>query len=265
MDSRHFYDEVAELYHLVYADWPASIDRQAVHLSSILEEKVGRGPLRILDVSCGIGTQTLGLAGLGHRLTASDVSPSSVARARREAAARNLRVDFSVGDMRRCDRPRGTTFDVVLSADNAVPHLLTDADILEAFRAMGRCLRPGGIVVITVRDYARESRASPQFRPHGVRPTADGQCVVFQVWSIDGDHYDTAMYFVQESAGQEPQVTVSRARYYAVGTERLTLLLREAGFVDVDRLDGRYFQPVLLGRRPDPAKSALDLARHGSD
>jgi SAM-dependent methyltransferase len=249
MDTRSFYDDIADLYHLVYADWPASITLQAAVLDSILVEALGPGPHRILDVSCGIGTQTIGLASQGHSLTASDVSPVSVARARQEAETRRLDVAFSVSDMRQCDQQHDATFDAVLSADNAVPHLLSDDEIQDAFRAMHHCVRPNGVAVITVRDYAREDRTTPQLRPFGVRPIPDGQCVVFQVWHFDGDHYDVAMYFVRERANREPEVTVSRSRYYAVDTNKLAVLMGEAGFVDVKRIDERYFQPVLLARK----------------
>jgi 2-polyprenyl-3-methyl-5-hydroxy-6-metoxy-1,4-benzoquinol methylase len=95
---------------------------------------VGSPPLSVLDVSCGIGTQTLGLAALGHRLTASDVSVAAVEHAQREVSQRRLPIAFRVGDMQLCRDLHGSVFDVVLSADKAVPHLLSDEAILEAFR-----------------------------------------------------------------------------------------------------------------------------------
>ena len=35
-------------------------------------------------------------------------------------------------------------FDLVMACDNAVPHLLSDAEILRAFGQMFACTRPGG-------------------------------------------------------------------------------------------------------------------------
>src|SRR5438876_5527565 len=100
MDTSRFYDDIADLYHLVYADWPASMRRQAEVLDGILQSALGEGPHRILDVSCGIGTQALGLAALRHAVTASDVSVRAIERARREAEQRGLEVKFSIADMR---------------------------------------------------------------------------------------------------------------------------------------------------------------------
>lgn len=74
------YDEIATLYHLIYPDWNAAIAQQAVALDAIIRKDVGPPPRSILDVSCGIGTQALGLAALGHAVTASDLSSTVVVR-----------------------------------------------------------------------------------------------------------------------------------------------------------------------------------------
>ena len=137
------YDEIAALYHLIYPDWNVVIAHQAAALDAIIRQYVGPPPRSILDVSCGIGTQALGLAALGHAVTASDLSSGAVTRARRESARRNLAIEFSVADMRRCAEVHGSGFDVVLSADNSIPHLLSDDAIRDAFANFHRCIDPG--------------------------------------------------------------------------------------------------------------------------
>jgi 2-polyprenyl-3-methyl-5-hydroxy-6-metoxy-1,4-benzoquinol methylase len=94
-----FYDQLAPYYHLIFPDWEASIQRQAAALDGIISAHWGDVRMSILDLACGIGTQALGLASLGHTVTASDVSPTAVERARREAHKRSLRIDFSVADI----------------------------------------------------------------------------------------------------------------------------------------------------------------------
>ena len=41
-----------------------------------------------------------------------------------------------------------------------------------------------------------------------------------------------------------------RTQYYAVGNDKLQALMRQAAFVQVERLDGCFYQPVLVGKRP---------------
>src|SRR5215471_1633957 len=147
------YDEIATLYHLIYRDWNAVIAQQATALDAVIRHHIGPSPRSILDVSCGIGTQALGLAALGHAVTASDLTSAAVQRARREANQRHLAIHFTVADMRRCAEVHGSGFDVVLSADNSIPHLLSDDAIREAFGNFHRCIRPGGMAILGVRDY----------------------------------------------------------------------------------------------------------------
>lgn len=39
MSVREFYDELAPRYHLIYADWEASISRQGAVLAGLLDEQ----------------------------------------------------------------------------------------------------------------------------------------------------------------------------------------------------------------------------------
>jgi SAM-dependent methyltransferase len=250
MTPEAFYDELAPFYHLVYPDWEASVARQSAALDALLGQLCGEGPLAVLDAACGIGTQALGLAARGHAVTASDVSSAAVERARREAAKRSLAIDFSVADLRRLSDHHRRVFDAVIACDNALPHLLTDDDLLTAFGQLFACTRPGGACLVSVRDYDREDRTGVQIKPYGMRVDGGLRYLVFQVWEFRGELYDLAMYFVEDRGGPEARTRVLRTRYYAVGTEKLLALMRRAGFADARRLDGAFFQPLLVGTRP---------------
>lgn len=64
----YFYDELAPLYHLIFKDWNNSIERQGEQLTTIIRNQ-WPGSRTVLDVSCGIGTQAIGLAKNGFRVT----------------------------------------------------------------------------------------------------------------------------------------------------------------------------------------------------
>lgn len=244
-----FYDELADLYHLVYADWERSIAVQGAALAKLLRE---RWPpcRRVLDSACGIGTQALGLAAEGFEVVGSDLSAAALARARREAAARGLRIDFMEAELRELDAVHRPGFDAVIACDNAVPHLLSREEILGAFRQMRGLLRPGGGCVVSARDYGAVERTGTHFVPYGVRETPEGRVAIFQLWEfLDGERYELAMFFVHD-APPAPRVQVFRARYFAIPLPELTELMRQAGFADVERLDGVFFQPLLVGTNP---------------
>jgi SAM-dependent methyltransferase len=245
-----FYDQMASLYHLIFPDWNESIERQADQLTSIIHERWGAGPKTVLDVSCGIGTQAIGLPKRGFTVTACDLSHGAISRAKVEARRRGVQIDFSVCDMRAVHAHHQRQFNVVVSADNSITHLLNDDDLLLALREMFACTRPGGGCLLTVRDYDREERGIGLVKPYGIREEGGKRYVIFQVWDFVDRVYDLAMYFVVDDLASEQLVThVMRTKYNAVGTDHLLALMRRAGFTRAERLDGRFYQPVLVGNR----------------
>lgn len=247
--SRDFYDRLAPFYHLIFEDWDASIARQGGQLEAIIRGEWGPDVRTVLDAAAGIGTQALALAARGFQVTASDLSPVAVERAGLEARQRGLAVGTSVADLRHLSQSHGR-FDVVLACDNALPHLPNDGELLQALRECWRCTEPGGGCLISVRDYDVSEGPASEVRPYGVRH-ADGKTfVLFQVWQWDRPHYDLALCIMEDGGEEECRTHVFRTRYYAVPVGRLAELMREAGFDRVRRLDGAYFQPVLVGTRP---------------
>jgi hypothetical protein len=93
-------------------------------------------------------------------------------------------------------------------------------------------------------------RSGTQMVPFGVRETPAGRVAVFQVWDfLDSSHYDLSMVFVHDLDGV-PRAQVFRSRYHAVGLSELEELLRQAGFLAVERIAGQFFQPILVGTAP---------------
>ncbi|HET7460624.1 MAG TPA: class I SAM-dependent methyltransferase [Longimicrobium sp.] len=247
-----FYDRLAPFYHLIFPDWDASIARQARALDAVIRARLGDGPRHVLDVSCGIGTQALGMAALGHHVTASDLSPGAVARAREEAARRGLTIPFSVADMRAAHEHHGGGWDVVLCADNSLPHLLSDDEILAALRQFHACTRPGGLCLVSVRDYAAMPR-SDEVQPYAVREEDGVRYVILQHRAWRRDRYEMTFYIIEDRGADTVLTHALRSRYYAVTIGRLLELMRAAGFATAERLDGAFYQPLLVATRTAPA------------
>jgi SAM-dependent methyltransferase len=245
-----FYDNLSPYYHLIYPDWDKSILKQADQLDKIIQNLLG-GAQTILDVSCGIGTQALGLAGIGYDVTASDLSTGEIDRAKEEAEKRKLNITFSVCDMQKAFEHHAAQFDVVISCDNSVPHLLTDDHILTAFKQFYECTRPGGGCIITVRDYEKEDLSVQQIKPYGIREKRGVRWLAWQVWDPHPPTYDVTMYMIEDRGESDCQTHVMRSVYYAVGIPTLMRLMGEAGFTRIRRQDKGFFQPVIMGERDE--------------
>jgi SAM-dependent methyltransferase len=255
-----FYDGLAAEYHLLFADWDASVRRQGVILDRLLVGQLAQPePQRVLDCSCGIGTQAIGLALRGHRVHGTDLSPAAVERAQREAARLGATLTTEVADLRDLGAldVRDGTFDVVLSCDNAVPHLLTDEDLSRAAAGMYAKLRPDGLLVVSMRDYDQIIAEKPRAELPRVFDRPDGRQIAFQVWDWDADApadsptYTLHQYIVRErAAGWEThhEATI----YRALRRDEWARIVHAAGFREVvwhlPEASG-YYQPILTARK----------------
>lgn len=251
-DTASFYDELAPFYHLLYGDWDEAVNRQGAALAGLLRANGIASGEPVHDAACGIGTQTLGLLQHGYRVSASDLSPGAIERLNAELARRNASANVGVDDLRTLEHVASGSLAAVIACDNSIPHLLSDAEILRAFKSCHRCLRPGGVAVVSVRDYAAIERKNPDVRPYGMRNQGGRRFLAVQVWEWDGDRYDLRLYLTTESPAGACETRVLHSRYYAVTIARLLELMTEAGFAEVERHDEVLFQPVLLGRANGP-------------
>ena len=249
LDVRGFYDALAPWYHLVYQDWEASIARQGQALASLLASEWGSLPHNVLDAAVGIGTQALGLATRGFQVTGSDISPVAVHRAGDEAARRGIRLPCFIADVRALP-VRSATFDAVIACDNALPHLLSEDEIHQALQECLRCLRPNGGCVISMRDYeVLPSPGTVETRDYGDRTWSGRACRLSQIWRWHGAVYDVVFELVTKDGAKEVVARTPPTTYFAIRTERVAMLMEQAGFTRVRRIDGCLFQPVLVGAR----------------
>lgn len=248
-----FYDQLAGDYDLIFADWRRSIARQGDVLERLLDAELGPGPHSLLDASCGIGTQALGLAARGHRVHATDLSPVSVQRAAQEASSLGVPLTTGVADLRTLDTQVPGTFDAVLSCDNALPHLLTDGELRAATRAVSAKLRPGGVFLVTLRDYDKLLEEKPHATLPQVIDSPEGRRIVFQVWdwAEDGRTYAFSLFLVRQRGGHW-ETTQHRTVYRALRRAELDAALGAAGFTHIrwhpPEASG-FYQPVVTARR----------------
>jgi SAM-dependent methyltransferase len=252
LDPEQFYDALASEYHLLFGDWWRAAQWHGQVIAGILARQGITGG-RLLDCTCGIGTQALPLASLGYEVTATDISGAAVTRAGAEAAARGIAVGLGISDVRDLRGHVNGVFDAVISCDNALPHLLTDGDLGRALRSMRACLRPGGLVLISLRDYDALRLTRPGGVPlsvHGDPGRRHGSAQVW-TWAEDAGHVDIELFTFAEEAPGSWRAHSAATRYRALLRAQLDGLLAAAGFTAVEWLmpDGSgYYQPVVVAR-----------------
>ncbi len=254
MSVLSFYEQLADDYHLIFKDWQASIRLQGEILHNLIHTLQPQAPnLTLYDCSCGIGTQAIGLARQGYTVHATDLSPLSVERAQKEASAFGVTMTVGVADFRSLADDVEGEFDVVISCDNALPHLLTDDDLALAAKNLYAKVKSGGLLLIGIRDYDGMLETRPPTTPPVVYDNDDGsRRIRFQVWDWQGD---SAIYTLNQFiiSGKDTWTTHHyQTEYRAWQRAEITPFLTQAGFEDVQwhlpETSG-YYQPIVTAHK----------------
>ncbi|WP_327136224.1 class I SAM-dependent methyltransferase (plasmid) [Streptomyces sp. NBC_01343] len=260
-----FYDGLAENYHRMYDDWWAFATDYTEVLAGLLATEGVDPPAKVLDVTCGIGTQALPLAAKGYRVTGSDLSGRAVQRARQEAAARGLDVELVTHDVRRIADHGGRDYDAAISGSNSLTHLLTDEDLRQALTSTHRCLRPGGVFLATIRDYDRLADDNVQGLAPEMFGSGDNRSIVVQAWDWAQDRRTLTAHHIMLLKKRNREgwdTTVRTIDYRALRRAEFDAALKATGFADVrwffpDHQDPQgmapgqrssYYQPVVVAR-----------------
>lgn len=254
-EVRDFYDNFADNYHLIFADWHASVLRQAAILEKFLQHKGIHAPATVLDCTCGIGTQAIGLALKGYRVHASDLSPRSIEAAQANAQKFQLAQvpQFSVANL--LEKPQNqTSYAAVLSFDNAFAHFHEAEQLHTALETIRLQVQAGGLIAISIRDYDALVQNPPLSMPVQVIETSAGRRVTFQVWdwSEDRRFYNLQIFLVQQE-GANWQTHVYPSRLRALQRSELTQALQTLGFEQIQwqmPAETGFYQPIVTAIAP---------------
>ena len=185
-------------------------------------------------------------------------SEASINRARREATARGLKVEFRIDDMRNLSTAPIDSYDAIIAMDNAVPHLQSDDDIKMAFGAIRARLRSGGIVLISLRDYGPLMAQRASSTPVSLYFDGEFRRFVHQVWDWQDDRRYVVHLFItmQKPDGWHTRHFVGQ--YRAITPSDVAALAVHAGFDDVRVLapdETGYYQPVIRAVAPRVSSS----------
>jgi SAM-dependent methyltransferase len=146
------YDEIAGIYHALWADWYFPAARPA--LEKLFFSQVPAGAA-VLDVCCGSGHVTKELVKRGYNVTGIDSSAALIAQARLDLPELDLRVQ----DARAIQLPM--RYDAALSTFDSLNHIMCIDELGRVFEGVHGVLVSGGLFVFDMnveRAYLSDQR-----------------------------------------------------------------------------------------------------------
>lgn len=241
-----FYDNLATRYDKLFLDWQATTQEQAELLHKIFESNGFNRTAKVLDCACGIGTQAIGLATLGYRVTASDISEGELAEAEKRASENNVKICFHQADFRALSDAFTEKYDIIIAMDNALPHMLTSSDLEAAIKSIVNQIESNGIFVASIRDYD----SLPSDKPPYIHKTEKGQRVSFQTWVWKDENYRLTQYIIEDE--ETLQVSKFECEYRATRRKETTDLLLAHGCSEVDWKfpeETGFYKPIVVARK----------------
>jgi glycine/sarcosine N-methyltransferase len=125
-------------------DWDGMMRKEASNFKKFFE---GYNVEKVIDASCGSGEQSMALASLGLEVTACDPSAGLVEQTALNAKKYNVQdklVARQSDFLNLANDFAPETFDAVVTKGSSLPHLHTNADLLQACKNFYTILKPGG-------------------------------------------------------------------------------------------------------------------------
>jgi glycine/sarcosine N-methyltransferase len=255
-DTDEFYDAIAEYYPYFYRNWETQIEREGLGLRAIFRRK---GIERVLDVFCRAGTRSVAMTKLGFDVVATDSSAGMVKKAIETAEKHGVRdkIDFVRSDFLGLAETVEGPFDAIVSKGNALPHLLLDEEIEAALLGLYELLRPGGLLVIGMRDFEPFMEDRPQFIPGSINVEDDEtEVITFDTWEWEEGPpvIATRNLFIVTGQGKHYNTIKRNVTFRPLSTDEVKVVLLEVGFEDITDQADRT-ERVLVARKPLGAAS----------
>jgi SAM-dependent methyltransferase len=115
---------------------------------AVYQQCLGKEAQSLLDLACGPGYHARNFARRGKRAVGLDLREEMIAYAQEQAASDGVEVEWIAADMRHLQLENPV--DIAINMFDGIDCLLTNADLIDHFRAIASSLTPGGLYFIDV-------------------------------------------------------------------------------------------------------------------
>jgi SAM-dependent methyltransferase len=239
-----------------YFDSVIPWDKRLAREIPLLEDLARATGPRVLVPACGTGGHVVALAQRGFRVLGFDADEPALDLTRRKIEASAPAI-AAVGSEARALHlsmeeagKLGAAYDAAFCLGNALPGLAAPGQLLAALKGMAGALRPGGTFLTQNLNYDRRWKEKAQWFPVLCGETAEEEVLLVKFADYEAEFINFhAMFLARKKPVGKWESSVRTSRQIPLFQERLSGLLREAGFEHL-RMWGDYAKSPF-----DPAES----------
>lgn len=243
-EDRPFYRDFAWAFDLLVS---GPVERRCAFMVDQLAQRGVHPDARLLDAGCGTGAYSIVLARHGFTVVGIDAASALIAEARKKTKMMSPSPAFVVGDLLRPSVE--VPFDAVLCR-GVLNDIIDGPSRLEAFHSFARLLRPGGVLVLDVREWSGTARrkAREPILERSIH-TARGQLAFRSVTTLEPERRALRVAEQHRLVANAGEVVSEHAFVMRCWTiEELRDHLDSAGFGSVELL-GDYDGDVAVGAK----------------
>lgn len=247
------YDTLVDVYDWIVPETMVTSEGSAAAFLPYLDELAPGA--RVLDCAAGTGPLAVGLARRGFDVVATDASAGMVERTRALAAREGVDVDARECRWDELPRQGFAPFDAVCCVGNSLAHAPGREARATALEAMAAALKPGGLLVLTSRNFELIRAEGPGLQVFDRVIERDGErgVVIYSWWLAEDWEDEHAMDVAVALLGDDGTVTTvgERLSFWPYSYATLGEDLRAAGIEpETSTFDPDVDRYLVTARRP---------------
>lgn len=238
-----FYESIADYYEFIFDPQDSAEIIDGLYLGSRAS--------RVIDVGCATGKLAAGLAKLKHDVIGIDLDEKMIGIARERYMRKSLALDFKAADMLEVSKIFGSgAFDAAVCVGNTIVHLNGAGVINDFFRSARLTLRPGGVFIGQILNYARIMSEKIDSLP-----LIDNDNVRFErYYDLDAaKHGGRIVFKTRLTVKESGAVIYNEALLYPASKDEIAGALSSAGFSAIE-----FYSDI--DRTPFSAENSFSLA-----